>query len=66
MSRKNITFEAAILRLEEIANLLESSEGSLEESIKLYTEGAELAAFCDTKLKEAEQKITEINSGEPA
>jgi len=51
-------FETALARLDEITNLLESGEVKLEESIALYTEGVELAAFCHKKLSEAEGKIT--------
>lgn len=44
-------------RLEEITGELESGESGLEDAIKLYTEGLEIAKFCDAKLKEAEEKI---------
>jgi len=50
-------FEAAVTRLEEITELLESGEIKLEEAIKLYTEGLEIAVFCDKKLSEAEKKV---------
>jgi len=50
-------FETAINRLEEITNLLETGEVKLEEAIKLYTEGLEIAGFCDKKLSEAEKKV---------
>ncbi len=53
-------FESALARLEEITELLEAGEAKLEESIKLYTEGVEIAAFCGKKLNEAEKKITLI------
>ncbi|MFZ5980893.1 MAG: exodeoxyribonuclease VII small subunit [Candidatus Zixiibacteriota bacterium] len=55
--KKYKDFEAAVTRLEEITNLLESGEVKLEEAIKLYTEGLEIAAFCDQKLGEAEKKV---------
>lgn len=50
-------FESALVRLEEITSQLESGEKSLEESIKLYTEGLEISKFCNEKLSEAEKKI---------
>ena len=50
-------FESAIIRLEEITEMLESGEESLEKSIELYTEGLELAGYCGKKLNEAEKKI---------
>ena len=55
--KKYKDFETAINRLEEITGLLESGEVKLEEAIKLYTEGLEIAGFCDKKLSEAEKKI---------
>lgn len=56
--KKPKDFEAALSRLEEITNRLESGEIKLEESIALYTEGVEIAAFCSQKLSEAEKKMT--------
>ncbi|MGN1202085.1 MAG: exodeoxyribonuclease VII small subunit [Eubacterium sp.] len=61
MSKENeMTFESAIKRLEEIVDALEKNEASLDESMKLFEEGTKLTAFCSAKLKEAEQKITEL------
>lgn len=56
--KKSLSFEEALKRLEEITAVLEAGNKPLEESIKLYEEGAELAAFCDKALKNAEQKIS--------
>ncbi len=57
---KDLTFEKAIARLEEIVNMLEKSEVSLDESMKLFEEGTKLTAFCSKKLEDAQQKITEL------
>ncbi len=51
-------FESALARLDQITDRLESGEASLEESISLYTEGMEIAAYCTKTLSEAEKKIT--------
>jgi exodeoxyribonuclease VII small subunit len=59
-SKKKVDYETAIARLEEITDLLESGESTLEESIALYTEGLELAKLCDDRLNEAEKKIAII------
>jgi len=53
-------FESAIARLEEITGQLESGEIKLEESISLYTEGVEIAGFCNKKISEAEKKILKL------
>lgn len=57
---KDLTFEKAITRLEEIVNILENSEVSLDDSMKLFEEGTKLTAFCSKKLEDAQQKITEL------
>ncbi len=56
-----LTYEQAVKRLEEIVNLLEKNEATLDESMKLFEEGTNLAVFCTKKLDEAKQKITVIN-----
>lgn len=58
---KEMTYESAIKRLEVIVEALDKNEVSLDESMKLFEEGTKLTAFCSAKLKEAEQKITELS-----
>lgn len=58
---EELTYEQAVKRLEEIVNLLEKNEATLDESMKLFEEGTNLAAFCNKKLSEAKQKITIVN-----
>ena len=61
MNKKNEkNFENALERLEEIAQLLESEDTPLEDSIKLFEEGIELKEFCEEKLKSAKLKIDKI------
>ncbi len=55
--KKYKDFESAVERLEEITVLLESGDATLEESIGLYTEGLEIARYCDQTLAETEKKI---------
>ena len=57
---KNITYEQAISRLDEIVSLLEKNEVSLDEALKLFEEGTKLASFCSKTLSDAKQKITTI------
>lgn len=56
----NITYEAAMERLSEIVRLLDGGKLSLDESVKLFEEGASLAKFCDKCLKDAEMKIVRL------
>lgn len=55
-----MTYEKAIKRLEEIVEKLSEGSATLEESLSLFEEGAELAAFCNGKLNAAEQKFSEL------
>ena len=57
MTKKIISFEAAMERLEEIAQLLESGSEGLDSSLKLYEEGVSLIRLCTEKLESAEQSI---------
>ncbi|MCP4685193.1 MAG: exodeoxyribonuclease VII small subunit [bacterium] len=55
--KKYKDYESAMTRLEEITDSLEAGEAPLEDAIKLYTEGLEIARYCDERLNEAEKKI---------
>lgn len=57
---KELTYEQAYKRLEEIVEKLENGSVPLEESMKLFEEGTELANFCNSKLNAAEQKFTQL------
>jgi exodeoxyribonuclease VII small subunit len=59
-NKKYKDFESALERLEEITESMESGDTTLEESIDLYTEGLEIAKYCNSKLAEAEKKIKVI------
>lgn len=54
---KDLTFESATQRLEEIVRQLEKGNSSLDESLKLYEEGVSLVRFCNEALESAEKKI---------
>lgn len=55
-----MTFEQAMAELERVVGQLERGDVPLEDSIKLYERGAELKKRCETKLKEAEEKVAAI------
>jgi exodeoxyribonuclease VII small subunit len=55
-----MSFEEAMRELETVVTQLERGDVALEESIRLYERGAELKARCETKLKEAEEKVAQI------
>lgn len=54
------TFEQMLARLDEIVRSLEKGDAPLEESLSLYTEGAELIRTCTKQLDEAEQTVVKL------
>ena len=55
-----MTFEQAMAELERVVGQLERGDVPLDQSITLYERGAALKAHCETKLKEAEEKVAAI------
>ena len=60
---QQLSFEAALKRLEEIVRKLESGEASLDESIDLYSEGDRLKQQCEARLQAAQARIERIQFG---
>ncbi len=52
-----MTFEAALARLEEIVGALESRSAELDKSLALFEEGVGLVKLCNAKLDAAQQKV---------
>lgn len=52
--------EAALVRLEAIADRLEDPELDLDAAVTLYEEGLRLYADCTTRLDAADQRITKL------
>ena len=63
MAVKKPSFEQAMGRLGEIVGLLERGECGLDQSLKLFEEGAKLAGQCEELLDKAEQKVSLLLSG---
>ena len=61
---ENMTFEAAMARLEEIVRLLESGNAPLDVSLSLYEEGVALVRLCNTRLDNAEQRVKILSFSE--
>ena len=66
MAVKKQSFEEAMGRLEAIVAQLEKGECGLDQSLKLFEEGAKLAGQCEELLDKAEQKVSLLlaNDGE--
>ena len=55
---KEIKFEEAINKLEQIATELESGKLDLDDSVKKFENGMKLSKQCSKMLEDAEKKIT--------
>ncbi|GLS79553.1 exodeoxyribonuclease VII small subunit [Paracoccus marinus] len=63
-----MSFEDAMKELEATVGKLEHGDATLEESIALYERGAKLRAHCDSRLRQAEERVEKITmaaDGEP-
>ena len=54
---KDIKFEDALQRLEQIVDELEGGDLALDDSLKVFEEGVALARRCAKYLEEAEKRI---------
>ena len=52
-----VKFEDALKKLESIVDDLEKGDCSLDEALKKYQEGVELARMCSQRLESAKKKI---------
>ena len=61
---KELKFEEALKKLEELVNKLDNGDLSLEESISYYEIGIKLKSHCEKLLKTAELKILKVSDKE--
>lgn len=57
MKNKDLDFESAFQRLNEIVTILESGSASLEQSLELFEEGMKLIEFSRKQLSDAEERV---------
>ena len=57
---KDISFEDALLQLENIFRQLESGRIKLDDAVTAYEKAVALKQFCENKLKAAQLKIEKI------
>ena len=60
MNLKNISFEEAIEKLDDILKKLENENTPLDTMLTLYEEANKLTLICKDKLKIAEKKMTKL------
>lgn len=56
-----ISFEEALIQLENIVRELESGKIKLDDAVEVYEKAVALKKFCEDKLKAAQLKIEKIN-----
>lgn len=68
VSSKEIPFEEALKKLETVVEAMESGDLPLESLLARFEEGTRLVKTCQSKLEEAELKISKLEknaAGEP-
>ena len=59
---KKMSFEDALIELEEIVENLEQGTNKLDDAINAYERGTLLKKHCETKLNEAKARVEKITS----
>ena len=57
---KDISFEEALEKLEQIVSQLESGQIKLDDAVKVYEEGVRLKKLCEKKLSDAQMKVEKL------
>lgn len=60
MSKKKLTYEEAIIKLENIIRDLENEDSSLAESMEKFKEGIDLYNYCNDLITKAEGEVKVI------
>ena len=63
MEEKNLSFEQALKRLDEIVKGLEKGDVSLGDSMVMFEEGTALIRSCTAMLDQAEQQVVRLKKG---
>ena len=63
-NEQNKSFEENMKRLEQIVQAMERGDITLDESLKLFQEGASLVERCGKLLEEAEMMVTKVLANE--
>ncbi|HVO50024.1 MAG TPA: exodeoxyribonuclease VII small subunit [Thermoanaerobaculia bacterium] len=62
---KNLSFEKALERLQEIVAELEDPEKGLEASLELFEEGVALSRFCRSRIDEIQKRVDVVLKESP-
>ncbi len=59
-TKKNLTFEESLARLETLVDEMEQGDLSLDKMVSYFEEGSGLVESCSKRLTEVEQKIEKL------
>ncbi|MEG0769214.1 MAG: exodeoxyribonuclease VII small subunit [Ruthenibacterium sp.] len=62
MTKAKMSYESASAELDAILGQLSSEDTTLEDALKLYAKAAELIAFCNQTLQNAQIQVDEISA----
>lgn len=60
----NLSFESAMIELEELVTKIETGNLSLEDSLKEFENGIKLSRVCQSALKDAENRVKILSDDE--
>mgnify|MGYP002510308656 CR=1 FL=1 len=60
---KELNLEENFSRLDQLVELLESEDISLEEAFKAYSQGMELVKRCNERIDRVEKQVLKLGSG---
>lgn len=63
MCDNKVVFEDAIIRLEEIVQILDDGQESLDKSLALFEEGVKLARACSGILEDTKGRVAKLVTG---
>ena len=58
--KKELSLEQAMARIEQILQILDSGQGTLDESLALFEEGTTQVRFCNEKFQQAKLRVKEV------
>lgn len=60
IQKKRVDARTGDGRIEQILQILDSGQGTLDESLALFEEGTTLVRFCNEKLQQAKLRVKEV------
>lgn len=65
-NENTLSYEEAVLQLEQLVRQMESGNLTLQESVQSYEKGISLIKFCESELDKYEKIIEQLGGGQTA